>query len=125
MDRIDGYLRAIGHGDEATYRVMVVADELLSNVARCAFPAEERHLFRVLLGPEHSSSTACLRMVVEDGGIPFDPTAAAEPDLDLSLEDHDAGGLGIHLVRSFSRAMAYERIDGCNRLTVLLDVHGD
>jgi hypothetical protein len=31
------------------------------------------------------------------------------------------GGMGIHLMRRFAQDMAYERVDGANRLTLRLD----
>ncbi|MDD3158968.1 ATP-binding protein [Anaeromusa sp.] len=54
----------------------------------------------------------------EDGGIPFDPLAAAEPDLKAGLNEREAGGLGIFLVRRMTDEVHYRRMDGQNVLAV-------
>lgn len=59
-------------------------------------------------------------LTVEDNGSPFDPTSMAADDVDTTsgLEDRAVGGLGLHFVRTFAHEMAYEFVDGRNRLTV-------
>ena len=53
-----------------------------------------------------------------DNGRPFDPSAAPYPNLTGSLEDRDAGGLGIHLIRNMVDRVEYRREDGQNRLRI-------
>jgi hypothetical protein len=35
-----------------------------------------------------------------------------------SLDEASVGDVGIHLIRSFASGMNYERLEGCNRLTL-------
>jgi serine/threonine-protein kinase RsbW len=58
---------------------------------------------------------------MEDDGPAFDPFSAAEPDTEADVETRDVGGLGVHFVRRMAREAAYERRDGLNRVTALLD----
>ncbi|MFM1890384.1 MAG: hypothetical protein RLZZ565_1141 [Planctomycetota bacterium] len=60
-----------------------------------------------------------LRLVVEDDGPQFDPTALATPDVDAPLEARGIGGLGLHLIRSMA-AVRYERIGDRNRVEVVI-----
>ena len=39
----------------------------------------------------------CIRDRFEDDGTPYDPTTAKEPDVTLSAEERDVGGLGIFI----------------------------
>lgn len=55
-----------------------------------------------------------------DHGIAFDPLSRPAPVAPASLEDARPGGLGLHLLRRYTRAMAYQRLDGANHLTVEL-----
>jgi serine/threonine-protein kinase RsbW len=55
---------------------------------------------------------------IEDDGCRFDPTTVPAPAPPRSLEDASAGNLGIHLIRSFSTEMRYERDSGLNTLTL-------
>jgi len=60
-----------------------------------------------------------------DDGRPFNPIEAPAPDLAVPLEKRAIGGLGLHLLRTMSDSMSYERRDAKNRLTLvkaLIDV---
>ena len=111
-DAAERHLAAAGLTPRAAYRVQLVLEELVMNVALHAAAAEAaiavaRVPDGVLLG-------------VEDDGPPFDPTQAA-PAAAPSLQPAPAGGLGLVLVRKSALAWAYERAGGRhNRLTVLV-----
>lgn len=62
-----------------------------------------------------------IELQIDDDGQPFDPSTAASPPRPTSLAEAVPGGTGLHLLRRFARAMQYERRDGRNRLTLLLD----
>ncbi|HEV2063722.1 MAG TPA: ATP-binding protein [Thermoanaerobaculia bacterium] len=92
--------------------VFIVLDEIVSNIARCAWEDGQDHAFEM---------TACVREgVLElefiDSGKAFDPLARQEPDVDRSLEERPIGGLGIHIVKKLTDVQRYERRDGKNRL---------
>ena len=59
-----------------------------------------------------------LVFVISDSGTPFDPTAKAEVDTTLSVEERGIGGLGIHLIRQIMDTINYERVEGKNVLTL-------
>ena len=56
---------------------------------------------------------------ISDSGIPFDPTAQADPDITLSAEERAIGGLGIHLVKQLMDEIEYRREDNRNILTLM------
>ena len=57
-----------------------------------------------------------------DDGSAFDPREAPLPNLDAPLEERQAGGLGMHLVRETMDEIDYRREDGRNVLTVRTSV---
>lgn len=57
--------------------------------------------------------------VLEDSGKAFDPTKVEDPDITLSAEDRDIGGLGIFLVQQLMSGVTYSREDGKNVLTMI------
>lgn len=61
------------------------------------------------------------RVVVRilDNGVAFDPTQLKEPEAAASLEEAKIGGHGVQLMRRFLESLAYERVDGQNRLTLV------
>lgn len=61
---------------------------------------------------------AAVVMTIEDSAAAFDPLTVAAPTKPASIEDAVVGGWGIHLMRTFSQRMEYERRDGINRLSL-------
>ncbi|HUI78610.1 MAG TPA: ATP-binding protein [Bryobacteraceae bacterium] len=59
-----------------------------------------------------------VRVEFSDRGVAFDPASAPPPDLESPLEQRNAGGLGIHLVRKIMSDLHYWRADDWNRITM-------
>lgn len=53
-----------------------------------------------------------------DGGKPFDPTKKTDPNVTLSAEERQIGGLGIFMTKKMMDDVNYEYIDGKNILTL-------
>ena len=99
-------------------RINLALEEAVCNVIHYAYPegtAGKMDLEAVREGNR-------LRFTLTDRGKAFDPTAAPEADLSSSVEDRPVGGLGIHLVRSIMDSIRYERRDGKNVLTLIINL---
>ena len=55
----------------------------------------------------------------EDEGVPYNPLEKDDPDVTLSVEDREIGGLGIFMVKKSMDDMYYEYKDGKNILTLM------
>ena len=53
-----------------------------------------------------------------DNGVPYDPLAKADPDITLSTEEREIGGLGIYMVKKSMDDIVYEYKDGQNILSI-------
>ena len=60
-----------------------------------------------------------VRMTIADHGRPFNPLDHPAQELPASLEAARAGGLGIHLVRTYATHVQYRRDDDRNMLTLV------
>lgn len=99
------------------YSLELVLEEVLMNLAWHAWPdGGEGHSSRVTLAEQPDA----LLLTFEDDGVPFDPLTAPPPRAPVTLDEARPGGLGLVLVKRYARALAYERADGRNRLTVTL-----
>jgi sigma-B regulation protein RsbU (phosphoserine phosphatase) len=96
----------------------MIFDELLSNIIWYAFPDGGDHEIEVTA--EQSGNR--LTITVADDGIPFNPLLKDPPDTSLSAEDRQIGGLGIHLVRSMTNDLMYQRHINKNALTLIIHV---
>jgi anti-sigma regulatory factor (Ser/Thr protein kinase) len=98
------------------YALELVLEEVLMNLAWHAWPDGGIHSARVTLAQQPDAVV----LTFEDDGIPFNPLEAATPPPAADLAHARVGGLGLALVRRFGRELAYERVDGLNRLRVTL-----
>ena len=90
-------------------------EEAVVNVMNYAYP--KGTVGTVTIDAEASDER--LKFVITDTGQPFDPTAQADADVTLSIEERPIGGLGIFLVRQIMDTVAYQRLNGVNQLTLL------
>ncbi len=63
-----------------------------------------------------------LTLTFEDDGIAYDPTKQEDPDITLSAEDREIGGLGIFMVKKLAKKVQYERKDDKNILHILFEI---
>ena len=50
--------------------------------------------------------------------MPYDPLAKSDPDITLSAEEREIGGLGIYMVKKSMDDISYEYKDGKNILKI-------
>ena len=114
---VHALLEREGVPEEARAAVDLVCEEMLVNVMKYAFPGGggERRI-------EFELRCEAKRLVVRivDDGIPFDPTAAADPDVKRPIEERVPGGLGIFLVKKEAEEMKYRRAGALNVLEVAI-----
>jgi anti-sigma regulatory factor (Ser/Thr protein kinase) len=53
-----------------------------------------------------------------DRGVPFDPLKKPDPDITLSAEEREIGGLGIFIARKTMDSITYAHENGRNILTM-------
>ncbi len=63
-----------------------------------------------------------LYITFKDSGVPFDPLAREDPDITLSAEDRQIGGLGIFLCKQLMDDIQYHYEDGHNVLVMIKQI---
>ncbi len=121
MRQVDEALDRAGvHGDDA-HDLRLVVEEACVNVMRHAWTdLQGRPELSLEIGPAQLGTAAALRVELSDHGRPFNPLAAAAPDLLMDAQDRPIGGLGIHLIRSLTDEQHYSRDDVHGNRLVLL-----
>ena len=112
---VDEWLEGLDCPIRAQMQIDVAVDEIFSNIAQYAYGPEGGSA-TILLEFDEAERTAMITFV--DGGVPYDPLSKADPDVTLSAEERDIGGLGIFLVKKTMDAMAYRRENDQNMLTI-------
>ena len=99
----------------ATVLANLAIEELVTNCIKYGYSDSNEHFIDVTLVVTDGQ----LVMHVTDDGRPFNPLEAPVPDLLLPLEERPIGGLGLHLLRTMSDSMTYERRGNLNCLTLV------
>ena len=94
-------------------QICLALEEAFVNVASYAYPESDGD---AELRIEYDSDRVLL--MLSDSGVPFNPLENAEPDVTLSAEERDIGGLGIFMVKKIMDEVAYSYSDGKNILTM-------
>ena len=63
-----------------------------------------------------------VKIIFMDSGVPFNPLEKEEPDITLSAEDRDIGGLGIFITKQIMDKIEYKYEDGQNILTIIKNI---
>lgn len=108
FDFLSEEMSAAGCDMEFIYTVAIAAEEIFVNVCHYAYqPATGM----VTVGIDASDRVL---MRFEDEGVPYDPLAKADPNVALSAESREVGGLGIFMVKQMMDEVAYCYEDGKN-----------
>lgn len=100
---------------KAIMQIDIAVDEIFGNIANYAYAPDVGEA-AVWVEVEQDPPCAVLRFI--DRGRPFNPLQQKEPDVTLSLEERQIGGLGIYMVRKSMDEVAYAYEDGQNILTI-------
>jgi serine/threonine-protein kinase RsbW len=120
VEAVEAFAERVGLPGEALYQVILVLDELVTNIVSYGIEAGETRPIVLQVG----YSGGVLKIVVSDPGRPFDPRTIPPPDTAAALEDRKIGGLGIHIARSFMDSLDYRYDGGRNHLTLVKRIEG-
>ena len=100
------------------HNVILVLDEMLTNIIRYAFEDGLEHTFTLQI--EKKGKCVCIELV--DAGVPFDPVAQGAPDVESDVNERKIGGLGIFLAKQLSEEMKYQRLNNENHLKIRVSI---
>ncbi|MBO5278779.1 MAG: ATP-binding protein [Lachnospiraceae bacterium] len=93
----------------------MVVEEIFINVASYAYEGEPGYVtvqMDLLTQPDR------IWMSFIDDGIPYNPLDRKDPDITLSAEERQVGGLGIYLVKKIMDKVEYQYMEEHNILTI-------
>lgn len=110
---IDKLLEQNGCDEENRLRVQLAVDEIFTNIVNYAYDAE---------GGKVEIAFSCKDGIAEitfaDTGMPYDPLQKDDPDLTLSPEEMQIGGLGVFIAKNNMDAISYRYENNRNILTM-------
>lgn len=116
---VDEQLEQLDCPVKTQMQVDIAIDELFGNIANYAY------------NPDIGAATVRVEVIEDplavvitfiDKGMPYDPLAKEDPDITLSAEDRQIGGLGIYMVKKTMDDITYEYRDGQNILKIRKEI---
>ena len=95
--------------------IELVTEEIFVNIASYAYAPNTGY---ALIQIEELGDPKRVQITFVDEGVPYDPLAKEDPDVTLSAEERQIGGLGIYMVKKSMDNMTYEYKDNKNILTI-------
>lgn len=113
---VDAQLEEADCSLKVQMQIDLAVEEIFVNIANYAYhPETGPATVRVEVKPDASA----VIITFIDHGVPYDPLAKADPDITLSSDERDIGGLGIFLVKKNMDDIRYEYLNGSNILTIV------
>ena len=112
---VDEQLTQLNCPMKAQMQINIAIDELFGNIAHYAY------------NPKTGSATVRIDVLEDplsvvvtfiDNGKAYDPLARKDPDVALTAEEREIGGLGIYMVKKSMDEISYEYKDGQNILRI-------
>lgn len=113
LDFVAAELKKAEAPQKTLMQISVAVEEIFVNVAHYAYPERTGNVkLELLLKANY------VQLCFKDRGIPFNPLTRENPDITLSAEERDIGGLGILIVKKTMDSVVYQYKDGMNILTI-------
>lgn len=112
---IQGILSDFQCSNRALMQLDLVVEEIFVNIASYAYP-ESTGLVKIQ--SEIKKDPLSITLTFIDTGLKYNPLANEDPDLTLSIEERQVGGLGIYLIKNMVDNISYDYSDGQNILTL-------
>ena len=110
---VEGILAPMDASMKSQMQINIAIDEIYSNIVKFSGATE------VTLIVEIRKATLEARLTFIDNGKPFDPLKQEDPDVSLSAEDREIGGLGIFIVKKTMDSVCYRRNGDHNELAII------
>jgi len=117
LDRLDAVIDFVDErlGDcpePVRSEIALVVNEIFSNIVRYAYnPENGEATVRITVGDD-------ITIEFEDSGVAYDPLSNDDPDISLSAEEREIGGLGIFMVKKLMDSVEFRREGNKNILTI-------
>ena len=120
LNEVLGFVEEMLEGFECPMKIQmaicVAIEEVFVNIAHYAYPESVGDM-TLHIGLDEESRAITFR--VTDKGVPFDPLKKPDPDITLSAEEREIGGLGIFITKKTMDSLSYSYENGENILTMI------
>ena len=116
LEYIDSELEKMDCPFKVQMQIDIAVEEIFVNIASYAYAPDTG---KATIKIESDTDEPQVKIIFIDQGVPYDPLKKQDPDVTLSADEREIGGLGIFMVKKSMDDMFYEYKDGQNILTIV------
>ena len=116
-DFIHAQIKPFSCQSQTLFQIDLAVEEIFVNISHYAYIPDKGTVQIDCSVEKTSDAPAKLTVSFTDRGKSFNPLAKPDPDITLSVEEREIGGLGIFLTKKYMDSVLYERKDNQNILT--------
>ena len=109
LDFVNGELEQLDCPPNMTIKLSVAVEEIFVNIAHYAYGGK---IGNAKVQVEGIREPRGINITFIDSGTPYDPLKKEDPDISLSAEERQIGGLGIYMVKKTADEIDYRYEDG-------------
>ena len=98
----------------------LIVEEIFVNIASYAYSPNTGSV-KILIEAKEEPLTVSLTFI--DSGVPYNPLEKSDPDINLSVNDRQIGGLGIFITKNLVNDISYRFVDGQNVLQLTKSIN--
>jgi len=111
---LDEEMQTYGFGREEILDTQLAVEEAITNVINHGYKKPGGEIIvSCRISPDR------IEVQIIDAAPRFDPLSVPEPELDSTIEDREAGGLGVFLIRQVMDEISYRYENGKNILVLI------
>jgi len=115
LEFIDTELETAGASMKMIFQIDLAAEEIFVNIANYAYAPDDGN---VIIQVDNYGEPPLVEIQFIDQGDPFNPLENPDPDITLTAEERQIGGLGVLMVKKSMDAVDYRFEENKNILTL-------
>ncbi len=116
--RLENICNNLGVEGVKRSRILICTEEIFTNIVKYGYEHEESTTIGINI--KHAENDINITFI--DTGKEFNPLEHSDPDITLSTEERQIGGLGIYMVKQAMDKVSYDYKDGQNVLTISMNL---
>ena len=116
-DFIHEQIKPFSCQSQTLFQIDLAVEEIFVNISHYAYSPDKGTVQIECSAEKTADAPAKVTVSFTDSGKAFNPLAIPDPDITLSVEEREIGGLGIFLTKKYMDSVLYERKDNQNILT--------
>ena len=117
-DFIHEQIKPFSCQSQTLFQIDLAVEEIYVNIAHYAYSPDKGTVQIACSVEKTADAPAKVTVSFTDSGKAFNPLEKPDPDITLSVEEREIGGLGIFLTKKYMDSVLYERKDNQNILTL-------